>query len=144
LFLAIALGVTVGGLVVLAVISGTTLDVEPRTAHEAAAEMDAVRSRYTGQVPCLERDARDRAASRREGDKPRTVHVLAWEREDNRLVRVRTPYWVLQVGAFKIHAAHAIAPPLEHVTPADLDQCGRGLVADRRTSGGGRVLIWAE
>jgi hypothetical protein len=144
LVLALGLGAAVGGALVGLLVTGSSLDVEVRGRDAAHAEMDRIRRSFA-EPPCLQRPPAPRAGARDWAEPaPQTVHLLAWEREDDRLVRVSTPYWSLRIGAFKLNAARLIAPPFEHLSLADLDRCGRGLVVDRTTAGGGRVLIWVE
>jgi hypothetical protein len=144
----IALAIGAAAVVTIAVVffGGSSIDIERRGRDEAFAEMDRVRAAFAGTPPCVD-DSR-RAAPRdmppRATPPPAAVHMLAWEREDERLVRVRTPYWALRAGAFKMTVARHMVPALDHVGLVDLERCGRGLVVDRRSGGGGRVLIWIE
>ena len=143
LALALGLGVVISAILGVLVVTSSSLDVAFVGRQQAFAEMDRVRATFGGQAPCLDRQPAS-SPSARALTPPRTVHMLAWEREDDRLVRVATPYWALRIGAFKLNAARLIVPPLEHVLPLDLERCGPGLLVDRRTADGGRVVAWTD
>jgi hypothetical protein len=162
--LAVGTGTMLGGIVAVLFFAGSSVEVQSRTREQAFGEMDRVRERLGRAPPCLPRDGggresvTDSAASReasspaqdqRSGERgtraaPGKVVMLAWEREDDRLIRVTTPYWALRAGSWKLNAARVIAPVLDRVSLADLDRCAPGLIVDQRTAGGGRVVIWTE
>ena len=141
LWLAVGGGLAFGMITLVVLVSQSAVDVRTVSRESADAQLDAVRA-HVGGVPCANRSPSD-TATPRDGT-PSTVHMLAWEREDERLVRVTTPYWALRAGAWKLNAVRAVAPPLQYVRLADLERCGPGLIVDRRTAGGGRVLVWLE
>jgi hypothetical protein len=145
LLAAIGLGVVISTLLIVLLVSSSSLDVQFVDGDAARAEMDRLRARLPSQVSCVDRGAVDTSQAAATGrPRPRMVHMLAWEREDERLVRISTPYWALRIAGVKLNAARLIAPALEHVTLVDLERCGHGLIVDRATAGGGRVVIWTE
>lgn len=135
-----------GGITAVFFFSQSSLQIETRRMEAAFAEMDRVRARFGDALPCVQGRERadDGAVPRATGPAVRLVHMLAWEREDDRLVRATTPYWALRSVAWKLRVARHLVPPLQYVGLPEIDRCGRGLILDRRTSGGGRVVIWAE
>lgn len=138
-------GVTVlaGALVVL-LFAQSTLNISPARRPHADEEMDAVRRRFGLEQPCLERPAGSGPeAPTAPGPRIAAVHMLAWSPGD-RLVRATTPYWALRVGARKIRYMRAAVPVLDYVTVDDVERCGRGVLIDRTTGQGGRILIWAD
>jgi hypothetical protein len=142
----LAAALAFGGITAVFFFSQSSLRIETSPGGAAFAEMDRVRARYGDAVPCVQ--ARDQPPADRRGPQTsrtvRLVHMLAWEREDDRLVRASTPYWALRSGTWKLRVARGLLPQLEHVGLPEIDTCGPGLILDRRTSGGGRVVIWAE
>jgi hypothetical protein len=143
LIVIVAAGLAIGGLSLTLVVSQSSLRVETMGRDAAFAAMDNVRRKFGAAMPCVERGGHSPGPAA-EGTAPRTVYMLAWEHEDDRLVRVSTPYWALRVARLKVAFARTIAPPLKYVALPEIERCGRGLVTDRRTAGGGRVIIWAE
>ncbi len=141
------------GIFALVFFAQSTLDIARAGRPIADEEMNAVRQRFGPAQPCLERP--DGA-----GPTPpiapaapiapiasiapiAAVHMLAWSPGD-RLVRATTPYWALRAGAWKIRFVRAAVPILDYVTLADVEKCGRGVLIDRTTSPGGRVVIWVD
>lgn len=140
-WLGVGLVLVVAGLIAIVFFAQSTLSVTGPPEPEALRELDAIRTRFAGTPPCLERSDGFVTSA---GPAPVRVGMLAWNRTNQRLVRASTPYWALRAGSWKVNAASTVAPALEHVSLADLDRCGRGLILDRATAGGGRVIIWAE
>jgi len=73
--------------------------------------------------------------------------VQAWNPEDERLVRLSLPFWLLRFtpdkmrtsrreGRFDMHELQLDIPELERIGPA--------LVLDYRNQDGVRVLLWTE
>lgn len=142
---ALSLGVVISGTLVVLLVTSSSVDVDFLTRENAFAEMDRVRAQFPDQVPCIDRrEDQVTPEGGARGSRPSIVHMLAWEREDARLIRASTPYWALRIGAFKLKAARLMVPPLERISAIDLERCGAGLVVDRETSGGGRLVVWAE
>jgi hypothetical protein len=142
LLIVIAAGLAIGGLSLTLLVSQSSLQVQLTGRDAAFAQMDRVRSRFGAAAPCAERSERN--GRRAEEPAPEHVHVLAWEREDDRLVRISTPSWAVRVAGWKVAFARTIASPLKYVALPEIERCGRGLIVDRRTEGGGRVIVWAE
>lgn len=106
--------------------------------------MNAVRQRFALAQPCLDRPEGPRPATPAAADGSiSAVHMLAWSPGD-RLVRATTPYWALRASAWKVKLVRHAVPILEYVTLADVERCGRGVLIDRPTNGGGRIVIWVD
>jgi hypothetical protein len=142
LLLLLTVGLALGGLSLTFLVSQSSLRIESSGRDAAFAELDRVRGRFGDVAPCIEGTSPPVAGP---GNvPPQTVHVLAWEPDDNRLVRTSTPYWALRVAGWKVAFARTIAPPLKYVGLPEIERCGRGLIMDRHATGGVRVLVWAE
>ena len=131
------------GMVAVLFFALSTLEVTSMPATRAAQELDRVRARFAG-LPCVDRGRGQEATTTSVGPPPTAVHILEWEADRESLVRATTPYWALRAGSWKLSTARRFVSPLEHVDLVDLERCGRGLILDRTTPGGRRVLIWTE
>jgi hypothetical protein len=134
----------IAGILAFIFFAQSTLNIAQAGRPLADDEMNAVRQRFGQAQPCLERpDGAGPATPTAPGAPIAAVHMLAWSPGD-RLVRATTPYWALRAGAWKIRFVRSAVPVLEYVTLADVEKCGRGVLIDRTTSRGGRVVIWVD
>ncbi len=140
----LVIGIVVAGIVAVRFFSQSTLRVSRSSRSLAEDEMNAVRQRFAPAQPCLERpDGADPAPPPAPTPPIATVHMLVWSPGD-RLVRATTPFWALRAGAWKVRWVRPAVPILDYVTLADVEKCGRGVLIDRATSPGGRVVIWVD
>lgn len=75
------------------------------------------------------------------------LSVLVWEPDNERLVRVSLPFWLLRFGRQKIRVTHNEAG--KDLSRLDLDfdeleRVGPALVLDYRNHDGVRVLLWTH
>lgn len=124
------------------------------TAAAATQEFDTVRARFKGQTPLIELDAAGnllRTNTDREAPpgaiRPETLHIMAYDPDDEGLVRVTVPFWLLRMkmNAAKVDIGGS-RMTLEDLklTPEDLDRLGPSLVLDQVHKGGDRVLVWSQ
>ena len=124
------------------------------TATDAASEFDAVRARFAGQEPLLERtETGGVARTRREAPveapavRPTELHLLGFDPSDGRLVRFKVPFWLLRMGGAKgsidLNGEKVTLDELD-VTVEDLERLGPALVLDHRTPKGERVIVWTQ
>ncbi len=76
-----------------------------------------------------------------------TLHVLAYDAGQGRLVRVDLPAWLLRLarrGRVRVNGLDALPDSVERLTIGDLERHGPGLVLDATTPDGARVLVWTE
>jgi hypothetical protein len=119
----------------------------------ASEEFDAVRARYPGQEPLIRMvDGRaefvaDRATKSGAVTTPlKTLHMMAWDDDEEHLVTFAVPFWLLRLksGPIRLSAYQqgwddrGVSFRIE-----DLERAGPGIVADF-SERDGRVLIWAE
>jgi hypothetical protein len=127
------------------------LRVEAATSTNADAAFADVRQRFASKPPLLE--LRDSAVARRHQpatDAPRTplttMHVLAWDPEDQQLARFELPFWLLRLKESPIRFG-TFATGLDELritmTAADIERYGRGIVIDI-TRDGKDVLVWVD
>jgi hypothetical protein len=150
------LGICVLGLAVVAgagvYFVSKHIQVKPTTGASALQTFDAARAQFKSQPPLLELDEFEHARSTRKlsemptsAVKPANLHLLVWDVDENHLVNISIPFWVLRFGrqrmrfsnsGFDVERLNLDVPELERIGPA--------LVLDYRAPAGDRVLIWTQ
>lgn len=129
------------------------LEVTPVSQTDAVREFDAVRARFSGQRPLLEmRDGEPALVGGRKGEPPSTVqlttlHLMAWDEDEERLVRFSLPFWLLRMKSGPIgFSSYDSGFDRVSLSSEDIERHGPGLILDASENerGRGRVLIWAE
>jgi hypothetical protein len=121
-------------------------------AASATQQFDGIRARFAGVTPVLEvRDEEPVIARRPPADaaatRLSTMHVLAWDPDDDELVRIDVPFWLLRLksGPIEIASDHTwMSDNNLGITVEELERFGPTLILDQETREGGRVLIWTE
>jgi len=127
------------------------LDMEQATPVEASRAFEEVRARFK-EEPIISVDGdRNVTLARRPPDqpaaqKPETMHVMAFDSDDSRIVRVTIPFWMLRLGREKIRLGRGSDLQLEdlHLTAEELERYGPALLMDHRGSSGERVIVWTQ
>ncbi|MEO8482998.1 MAG: hypothetical protein ABI634_12360 [Acidobacteriota bacterium] len=73
--------------------------------------------------------------------------MLAWDPEQDRLVRVSLPFWLLRIGSRKVrimHNANGFDFERLNLDMDELERIGPTLVFDFRNQDGARVLLWTR
>ncbi len=120
----------------------------------AASEFDAVRERFRGQKPLIELDERgrflrsnvDRPAPKN-ARRPESLYVLAFDPDDEGLVKLTVPFWLLRMKLGNSHVDFGDSRmDLEDLklTVEDLERFGPTLILDQTNAGGDRVLVWSQ
>jgi hypothetical protein len=136
------------GVVLYTVLHG--LRVTASSSDVALAEMAVVRSRFTGQAPLVELDFARYSGGVHVNRPPpvpqsvRTLHALAWDGAEHRLVRLTLPLWVMRVAEPKNLMLAAVHLNDLRISVDDIERHGPGLIVDGRTPEGMPVLVWAE
>jgi hypothetical protein len=133
-----------------------TQNIEARKATPtvAASEFNAVRERFRGQKPLIELDERgrflrsnvDRPAPAN-ARQPEALYVLAFDPDDEGLVKVTVPFWLLRMKIGNSHVDFGDSRmDLEDLklTVEDLERFGPTLILDQTNAGGDRVLVWSQ
>jgi hypothetical protein len=79
--------------------------------------------------------------------RPRELWVLAWDPDNERIVRLSMPFWMLRLGKQKFTVAQGrTGVDLEHLELDfnELERIGPAVVFDYRDPDGGRVLLWTQ
>lgn len=130
------------------------IETKKATPAIAASEFDAVRERFRGQKPLIELDERGRFL-RSNMDRPtpanprmpEAIHVLAFDPDDEGLVKLTVPFWLLRLkmdnSTIDFGSSSVRLEDLK-VTVEDLERFGPTLILDQRNAGGDRVLVWSQ
>ncbi|MEW6321919.1 MAG: hypothetical protein AB1635_12650 [Acidobacteriota bacterium] len=123
----------------------------PASADEA---FDDVRRQFAGRAPLVDwQDGRlvyhkdaspaaDRGSRRLE-----TFHVLVFDPDDGRLVRVSLPFWILRMKSGPIEFSGYAAGFDEggvNLRPDDIERYGPGIIIDVTSPTAERVLFWVD
>ena len=129
------------------------IDTKTQSPAGAAREFEQIRARFTGQKPLIELDERgrylrshtDRQAA--PGSKtPDALHVMAFDPDDARVVRVEIPFWLLRLklrGGIDFNGRRMELDDLK-LTVEDLEGYGPALVVDHQGAAGERVVVWSQ
>lgn len=139
-----------------------TKQVQVRSATPAKAEtlFDENRERFKNVRPLIEldtdgdilrshlREARE-AAAKRGGPQPsvEALHVMAWDANDEKVVQIAIPFWLLRLkrGPIEVFSETAGLRSADlRITVDDLESLGPSLLIDQRGHDGDRVLVWIQ
>jgi len=126
------------------------LDMATATEAQADRSFESVRAGFKG-APIITLDDRDRVTlSRRPpaqaaAERPTVMHVMAYDPDDERMVRVTIPFWMLRLGREKIRLGAGRDLEFEQlkITAEELERYGPALLLDH-TKDGSRVLVWTQ
>jgi len=123
-------------------------------APDALRQFDGARARFKDARPLFEVDADERVSQPRAlTDLPtaaipaKTLVVMAWDPEDQRMVNFRIPLWILNMGERKIDlgvGSEQFDLRRLNVDVKDLERIGPALLVDLKALSGDRALIWTE
>lgn len=120
--------------------------------HNAEVAFDAAKTRFPDARPLLVLDADRRPVltpgleSRRNPGTVTSLHILAWDADEDALATVTLPMWLLRLKSGPI-AFGEYASGLDgavRLEPADVERHGPGIVLDFETPDGNRVLLTAQ
>lgn len=123
------------------------------SATGASEQFDAIRARFAGKQPLLElhdgepRFVKERPTEPRSTVQITTLHLLAWDEDDEELVRFSLPFWLLRMKSGPIgFSSYDSGLDRVSLSADDIERHGPGLILDASENdrGRGRVLIWAE
>lgn len=143
----------VGGVIVMVSFVRQNMTISEMSATSAGDEFDTVRARFAGQQPLIQMiDGRaqyvaERAATSSSAGPLRSMHVMAWDDEEQKLVTFSLPFWLLRLKSGPIRlSAYSQGWDDRGVSfrVEDLEKHGPGLLLDVNEPNEGRVIIWAE
>lgn len=124
------------------------------TSSSALKQFEEARARFEGQTPLIEIDARERVRRLRDlsamptaSSRTTSLGVMAWNPEEERIVNLKLPLWILTMGQKKVELG--MGPDSFDLRRLDLDlkeleRVGPLLVVDLHTVTGERILVWTE
>jgi hypothetical protein len=126
---------------------------ENMSQSSAEAEFDAVRAKFPGQQPLIQvQDGRPQYVAERANESANsrplsTIHVIAFDQDEGKVVNFSLPMWILRMksGPIRISAYQqgwddrGVSFRIE-----DIEKHGPGIIVDHKEPDEGRVLIWAE
>ena len=129
--------------------------VETVTAQTAHEEFEKERKAFGNQEPLLileghkvRVNAAEKARPNKSGKRIEDIHILAWDPDEDKLARIRIPFWLLAMksgGRIRLNSGSRVFEsdelPLEI---EDLERHGPGLIIDVTDREGQRVLVWAQ
>ena len=128
------------------------VDVRQTTAAAATSDFETVRAKFTGTRPLIELDERGdfiRANTDRPigAVRPQTLNVMAFDTNDEKVVRMEVPFWLLRLKSGGSHFSmngESVDLAKMHLTVEDLERYGPTLILDHKDRKGAHVLVWTE
>ncbi len=130
------------------------IDTKTASPAVAASDFEQVTVRFTGQKPLIELDERGhylRSHTDRQpapnAKSPDELHVMAFDPDDGRIVRVNIPFWLLRMkmrGTTIDFNGNRMDLEDLRLTVEDLERFGPTLIVDHRSTSGERVLVWSQ
>jgi len=128
-------------------------DTKVVSRETASTEFERVKVQFTGQKPLIELDERGRflransdRAVQPNARRPDQLYVLAFDPDDERIVKVTIPFWLLRLksrGTIDFNGGNLELEDLK-LTVEDLERFGPTLIVDHKSPGGERVLVWSQ
>ena len=144
----------VGGVIFVVSYFQNNMSISEMSVDSADVEFAKVRARFAGKQPMIQLvDGRpqyvgDRAAPSSPAATPlKSMHVMAWDDDERKLVTFSLPFWLLRMksGPIRLSAYsdgwddRGISFRVE-----DIEKHGPGLLMDLSELNEGRVIIWVE
>jgi hypothetical protein len=154
----VVIGIVVAGILGIVAMAAAGLwfvrshvDIRSITVSAATSDFDGVRSRFTGQKPLIELDDHDnfvRANTDRPAgtQRPATLNIMAFDPDDEKIVRMDIPFWLLRLksGGSHFSVGSDIDLAKLRLTVEDLEKYGPTLIVDHKDRKGSRVLVWTQ
>jgi hypothetical protein len=157
----VLVGICAMGLVVLIAAAGAGVyyvtrhvQSEASSSAEAIRTFDAVKTAFADKRPLYELDRGEQPRATRPLSSlptakvpPKDLWVLVWDPENERVIKLSLPFWMLRVGKqkFSLPQGHG-GVDLDHLDLdlKQLERIGPALVIDYRHPEGARVLLWTQ
>jgi hypothetical protein len=129
-------------------------DMKAASSVDAGRSFEEIKATFKEQKPLFEIDSFDRAKATRPIEdlptssvKPRNLWIQAWDPDEERLVKISLPFWLLRMGKRKVDFAHGgegFDLDRLNIDIRELERIGPVIVIDARTPNGERVLLWTQ
>lgn len=149
----VAVFVGIGAVIAVTAYFREHIVVNASSAREVDDAFAKVRQQFNGQPPLIEmRDGVPHYNETRSPAPPaeqtlHTLHVLAWDPDDEKLATVDIPWWVLRLKSGPIRFssyASGFDDGGVKLRPEDIERHGPGIIVEMTVRDGGRVLLWAQ
>jgi hypothetical protein len=126
------------------------MEMRSGTEAEAVREFDEIKKRFAGRQPLVEmtgpqaRDIRINRLVHPQGLRAKTLYVVTWSADDDRVLRTDVPLWLMRFSTLNILSSLGVAPDQFRLTVVEIERYGPGLVVDYRRPAQTHVLIWVE
>ncbi|MBY0494810.1 MAG: hypothetical protein K2Y23_11395 [Cyanobacteria bacterium] len=129
------------------------IDVTDTAEDSAMKQLDEVRAKFPGQQPLIQLvDGKPQLVADRASQTPTTttlstLHVMAFDRDEGKLVNLTLPWWIIRMKSGPIRiSAYQQGWDDRGVSfrVADIEKAGPGIIVDVTENNEGRVIIWAE
>ncbi len=138
----------------VAYIGYTQFSLQRVSTTDPASEFAKAEARFAGQAPLVEikpdgdvRPVVHRDAGARPKAELSSLHLLAWDPEEKKLVHFTMPFWLVRLGGRKPlmfeNRGQFFSSEDLHLTSEDIERHGPGLIM-RFERQGRRALVWAE
>ena len=111
----------------------------------------AARAPFAEQAPLLEIRAGEVVVTRDVPATPpassvTTLHVLAWEPDEDTLTRLQLPMWLVRMSddPVAIRVGDTITMGRDVLRPEDIEKYGSTLLVDHTEDNGARVMVWTN
>lgn len=129
------------------------LQVDTRSPSDAEQEFATVLKEFDGRAPLLEMHEghpRLKATHDQAAEAPptrlETLHVLAFDADEERLARFSVPFWLIRMKSepFRVSAYASGLDDRIQLRAEDIEKYGPGIILDTKTPSGDHVLLWAR
>jgi len=131
------------------------LEVQNVSPAFAERQFEEIRSRFQGQEPMIDFEGETwgepiihRAPADARPEPLRTLHVLAFNRRDGKLVQLDLPFWLLRLksgaGVLRLPSLDLAEFERMELRAEEIEKHGPGLLMDHEGRAGERVLLWVE
>ena len=125
------------------------------TSTDAFQRFDTAKARFKDQKPLLEVDQSENPRVTKalssfptSTTRPTQLSVLVWDPDEERVVQVSLPFWLLKIGKKKVDVAAKGGSGFDfnrlNLDIDELERIGPMLILDMRGSAGERVLVWTK
>jgi hypothetical protein len=156
----VLIGLFATGLVVLVAAAGAGIyyvtrhvQAEPSSSADAIREFDAVKQSFANARPLYEMDRADHPRATKPLSSlptaptpPKDLRVLVWDPDQERVLKLSLPFWMLRLGKQKFSLPQGQGVDLDRfdLDLGQLERIGPALVVDYRHAEGARVLLWTQ
>ena len=144
----------IGGVIFMVSFVQNNMSIAEMSADSADAEFEKVRARFAGKQPMIQlvdgqpQYVGERATPSSPSATPlKTMHVIAWDDDERKLVTFSLPFWLLRMKSGPIQlSAYSQGWDDRGVSfrVEDLEKHGPGLLMDAASAPRARVIIWVE